>query len=145
MKSFPQPLKDEQNLQTAWLLCVLICVYSVNKSYLPYKSWGRRPGFQPCPFLLLRPFEIQQHETLGRPLWVRKYTDTAFTVLLLARVSNACLHKTSHHKLQSEKSEHCRHFINQSNTRREKKYIKKLIHSTNYLWWVGRTNLAELH
>lgn len=81
-------------------------------------------------FINMRPWE---------GLWVKKYTDTAFTVLLLTvRVSNPCLHKTSHYQLWSEKSECCRHFINQSNTRREKKHIKKLIHCTNYLQWVGR-------
>lgn len=102
---------------------------------------------QKAPTLSLSlPFEIQQHETLGRTLWVRKYTDTAFTVLLLAaRVSNPHLHKTSHPKLRSKTSERCRHFTDQSNTRREKQHIKKLIHNTNYLWWVGRTHLAELH
>lgn len=139
--SFLQPLMNEQNLQTAWFLCVLFFAYSGDKSCLSTNTGAKGQTSSPVPsseaFWNSAARDSRKQSPNEKIYWHSTHS-AAFGI---KRVSNLCLYKTSHHKLQSENKSTAESYKPEHYQKKEK-HIKKLIHSINYLPWVGRTPLG---
>lgn len=128
---------NEQNLQTAWFLCVLIfCVYSGDKSCLSTNPGAKGQTSSPVPFS--EAAWDSRKQSLNEKIYGHSTHSATFGI---KRVSNLCLYKTSHHKLWSENKSTADSYKPEQYQKKEK-HIKKLIHSINYLPRVGRTPLG---